>query len=125
MSVKQIISAGDLKHKLTIIAETTQKDELGGNLTQWLPVSNLPLGQTWAHVAVASAYSRVNAHQMGQVLTHEITMRYKPWLNDSMAIFWKSRNRYFKILSVSAMDEETRLVTVRTEERRDILANGI
>lgn len=124
MSDRQIVQAGNLKHRFVVMLEDLQDDGVGGRLKKWLPVTFTPGGKTWAGVVVANAYQKSVAQQDGQELTHIVTMRYKSWLLDSMAFYWPARNRYFKILSVSAMDEETRLVTVKTQERLDLIQQG-
>ena len=124
MSDRQIVNSGELKHRLVVMFEDIQDDGVGGRLKKWLPVPFCLGGKTWANVKIASAYQKSTAQQDGQELTHIVTLRYKSWLLDSMAFYWPSRNRWLKILSVSAMDEETRLVTVRTQERIDLIQQG-
>lgn len=102
---------GRLRHRVTIESAAGSPDGAGGEAVTWDSLATL-----WARVAPATGDERIAGGHVGGVVTHTITMRFRPDVAGGMRIVY--RGRVFRVLVAFDPDEMQRYTTAKVEERR-------
>jgi len=76
-----VLSAGQLNHRIRIQQPTTVKDSLGAPTQVWADVATV-----WADIQPLSGREARIADRVAAELTHQITVRHRPDLNDPQAV---------------------------------------
>ena len=103
------ICAGDLKHPIVIQAEGLANDNMGGQEEDWTTVISAK-----ARIKPLSGWERVRAQQLEAGVTHQIIIRYRPGVKESMRIVFE--NRIFNIRSALNVDEQKVWLEIMAEE---------
>lgn len=80
------LSAGRLRHRITIEAKVTTKDANGSAITAWQPWASV-----WAEVAPLSAREFIGAHAMQSEVSARITIRYRPGMLATMRLIHRGQ----------------------------------
>jgi SPP1 family predicted phage head-tail adaptor len=76
-----VLSAGQLNHRIRIQQPTTVKDSLGAPTQVWTDVATV-----WADIQPLSGREARIADRVSAELTHQITVRHCPDLDDPQAV---------------------------------------
>lgn len=100
-----------LRHRVQLQAPNETSDEAGGSSISWENVATL-----WAEITPLQAgrYERVFAEQLGERLTHRITLRYRADINSTQRILFGER--LFNIRSVVNVGEAGVIAEILAEE---------
>jgi len=112
------VSAGTLKHRVRIQRPTVVKDVLGAPTQSWADVATV-----WADIAPISGREARIADRIAAEVSHQITVRYRPALEDPKAVAQMRalyRGRVFAI-HAALNDDEANVVVIllATEGLRD------
>lgn len=111
MARRRALSAGHLRHRITIQSETLSSDGRGGytgvqgtSFTAWARVSPVSAREAFAHGMVQGS------------ITHRVTLRYQSGIRPKMRVLWGTR--VLLIQGVRTIDEERRVVELDCVEER-------
>lgn len=105
------LSAGHLRHRVTIQTPTLSDDGRGGKTSSWGTHATL-----WARVTPVSAREAFAAGQMQGAITHRVVSRYATGLSTKMRIVWGSRT--FLITGWRNIEEDRRILQIDCVEER-------
>jgi SPP1 family predicted phage head-tail adaptor len=103
------ICAGDLRHRVTVQAVTTTRDQVGGTVETWTDVATL-----WAKVEPLSAGERYWRQQMNAYAAWKITVRFRDDLTAKHRV--KFGTRTFEVRSVTNLDMLSRFSELACDE---------
>lgn len=87
------MSAGALRHRVTVEVPVATPDGEGGETIVWTPLATI-----WAEIRPRAAREAVNAHQTEVRTTHIVRVRYRPDILPTMRVV--SGTRIFAIHGV-------------------------
>lgn len=102
---------GRLRHHVVVESAAGAPDGAGGEAIAWDAVATL-----WALVEPVAAGERIVAGHLSSVVTHTVTMRYRPDIAGGMRIL--HRGRALRVLAVHDPDERRRYSVARCAEER-------
>lgn len=105
------VSIGAFRARLVLETPVETTDSAGGVTRNWTQAASL-----WGDVATLSALQRQEAQQLGQTLTHRVTVRWRSPLDTSMR--FKKGARVFAIRGVYDPEDMTRRLVCLCEEMR-------
>ena len=112
------ISAGMLSRRIKVQRPSTIKDSLGAPCRTWLDVATV-----WADIQPLSGKEAVIANRISAELTHQITVRYRPDLDDPQFVARMRvlfRSRIFSIHAALNDDEaNVAIILLASEGLRD------
>lgn len=108
---KRRLSAGFLRHSVTIQSRTDVSDGRGGSAPTW--GTHVAV---WANVSPVSSGEAFSAGQLQGSITHRVTLRYQSGITTGMRVLWGSR--VLLIEGVRNLDEERRVVVLDCREER-------
>lgn len=112
------LSAGNLKHRVCIQQPVLTKDALGAPTETWADFAKV-----WADIKPLSGREARIADRVASELTHQITIRYRPDLNDPQSVTRMRvlfRERVFSIYSARNDDEaNVAIILLASEGLRD------
>lgn len=106
---------GDLRHQV-LVMWPSQIEEVGGagTYTSYTSISYL-----WARVEAITGLMQLDTKQIGEEVTHKITIRYYPLISTKHSIKWNDRN--FEIRNVKNIDERNQYMELLVRENgRDV-----
>lgn len=103
------ITAGDLRHKITIEQVTRVSDGQGGFTETWSTFA-----APWAKVEPLSAGQKLWAESLQHRISHKVTTRYFAGVTSDMRITWGSR--VFHIKGIRNLEEKSRWLEISAEE---------
>lgn len=103
------MSAGSLRHRVTIELPVETPDGQGGQTVIWSPLATV-----WAEIRPLKSGETVNAHQMQARTTHVIRVRHRADILPTMRVMFKTRN--FAIHGVLDDGERRRYLYLFCEE---------
>jgi SPP1 family predicted phage head-tail adaptor len=103
------ITAGMLRHTITIEDKSTTDDGCGGQDLAWDPVVTVR-----AAIKPASGAERLFAERLEASITHKLITRYKPEIKPWMRI--KFGDRYFQIRAILNIEERNRFLEIHAQE---------
>lgn len=87
------LAAGDLRHRVTLQANVTTRDEYGSTVTAWQDVAIV-----WAAVLPSSGREFIAAAAARSEVTGKIVIRYRDDVDASMRVV--HRGKFYNILAV-------------------------
>lgn len=112
------MQAGRLRHRITIQTRHEATDGMGGATVTWPEKYWVTV---WASVWPIRGLEGVDAKSLEGKVTHQIRMRYHT-LNDGNDItpanrlYWKNRDKYFNIRSITNPDQRNISLEIMAEE---------
>ncbi|MFP3945019.1 MAG: phage head closure protein [Alphaproteobacteria bacterium] len=103
------MSAGALRHRVTIELPVETPDGQGGQTVTWSPLATV-----WAEIRPLKARETVNAHQVEARTTHLVRVRHRPDILPTMRVVFG--NRIFAIHGVLDDGERRRFLHLFCEE---------
>lgn len=103
------IGAGQLKHRVRIQQPTVTKDALGAPTQAWTDLATV-----WADIQPLSGREARIADRIAAEVSHQITVRYRPELDDPKAVAQLRvlyRSRVFAI-QAALNDDEANVVVI-------------
>ncbi|ROO30431.1 head-tail adaptor protein [Salinisphaera orenii MK-B5] len=91
------VSAGQLRHKVTLQAQQETRSEYGEIIVDWVT-----LARVWAHVAPQSGREYFAAQQVQSEVSTRVTIRYRDDVNATMRL--QHRGQTYRIEAVMADD---------------------
>lgn len=101
--------AGLLRHRVTIQAPTTTVNERGAQTPGWAEVATV-----WAEVRTPTGRERSGDERTVAVLSHVVTMRYRPGLTAAHRLKWG--DRVFSLLATPDPDNRRRMLVCQCQE---------
>lgn len=105
------LSAGHLRHAITIQSETLTPDGRGGATRAWATYVT-----AWANVSPFESVEGFAAGQLQGSITHRVTLRYQSGIRPKMRVLWGTR--VLLITGVRTIEEERRVVVLDCVEER-------
>ena len=108
------IGAGQLKHRVRIQQPSVTKDALGAPTQAWVDLATV-----WADIQPLSGREARIADRIAAEVSHQITVRYRPELDDSEAVAQMRvlyRDRVFAIQAALNDDEANVAVILLVSE---------
>jgi len=105
------IQIGDLRHRVTFQKSNETSDGYKGHTVIWQDVVTV-----WAQVSPLSGREYFYAHQIKNVVSHRVRVRYRTDINVEMRI--KHGDRYFKIESMIDMGERREFLEIICQEEK-------
>lgn len=103
------MSAGKLRHRVTIQQLVKADDGYGGIVETWQDVATV-----WATVEPLRGSERYRAQQVQSELTHKVTMRYRPGVKPQMRLLYG--DRVLEIEAVIDVEERHRWLELLCSE---------
>lgn len=103
------LDAGDLPHRITIESAAGTADGGGGETLVWDTLATL-----WAAVEPAAADEKIVAGHLAGVVTHTVTVRWRPDLAGGMRVL--HRGRTLRVLTAFDPDETRRCTVLKCAE---------
>jgi SPP1 family predicted phage head-tail adaptor len=103
---------GSLRQRIEIQAEAATGDGGGGQTDPW--ASSVVVATVWANVEPLRGDERLRAMQLEDVVTHKITIRYRPGITARMRV--KFGARLLNIRAVIDPQEQQRVLELMCEE---------
>lgn len=107
-----MLKAGTLDRRITFQTESISDDGQGGGASSWADTLTV-----WAGVEPARSAEQFAAQQLGQRVTHKITVRYS---TDTAAVTHAMRVKYgtrtFRITGIRNPSEGREMLEIMTEE---------
>ena len=105
------LSAGHLRHRITIQTGGRTGDGRGGVTKAWTTHAAV-----WARVQPVSAREAFAAGQLQGAITHRITLRFTSGVTTAMRVSWGSR--VLRVIGVRNPGEDDRLLELDCVEER-------
>jgi SPP1 family predicted phage head-tail adaptor len=96
------MSAGELRHKLTIQQPDTTEGSAGEELPNYSTFASV-----WGKVEELSGSELLVGRQAGSDVTHSIKIRHHSGIKSNMRVLWDVEGRYFN-LTQPPIDKDTR-----------------
>ena len=93
--------AGSLRHRIIIQSKQKTPDGEGGWTYTWEDMA-----EDWANVMPLRAEEKLQYQQVNVQASHEITMRYRPDINNELRVVYNGR--YFDIVELINVGERNR-----------------
>lgn len=103
------MSAGELRHRVTVQSPTKIADEAGGVNTSWADLATV-----WAAIEPLTGRERFHAQRQDMSVSHRLTMRFVAAVTADHRV--KFGNRLFNIRSVINPGERNRWLVLDCEE---------
>lgn len=104
-----MISAGDLRHQVTIQQRATTQDALGGPSTTWTTLCT-----TRAQISPLNGRELLAAQAVQSEVSHNVVMRYRPGITAAMRLIYAGR--IFNIHAVIDDNEAHRQLSLTCSE---------
>jgi SPP1 family predicted phage head-tail adaptor len=101
---------GELRHKITVYV-INQREEVGGSGT--IPILT-EVARLYAKIEDQSGMVKFDTKQIGQEITHKITIRYWPLISSQHWI--KLGNRNFEVINVRNFNERSQYLEIMARE---------
>ena len=108
---KPTVKISDLRHRITFQSERKVADEHHGHTSIWDNVATV-----WAKVEPVSGREYYYSHQLKNVISHKITIRYWEGLTAELRIIFEER--IMKIESLINLQEQERFIEIRCIEEK-------
>ena len=108
---KPTVKIGDLRHRIKFQKEKKTPDDYHGHTSTWDDVATV-----WAKVEPISGREYFYSHQLKNVISHRITVRYRDDITVEMRIVFEER--IMKIESLVNLQEQERLIELRCIEEK-------
>lgn len=105
-----IVIVGELRHRITILTKV-EVEEANGAAT--LPIYN-EIVTVWGSVESIAGLTRIDTKQIGEEITHRITIRY--FKNLTSEHWLKFKNRNFVIKNIKNIDERNQYLEIMVQE---------
>lgn len=102
---------GDLRHRITFQKEVKVPDGYKGFTVSWQDVVTI-----WAQVDPLSGREYFYSHQIKNVVSHRVRIRYRTDVNEEMRI--KCGDRHFKIESMIDIKERREFLEILCQEEK-------
>ena len=109
------VRAGNLRQRITIQQKIVTLDDYGQESAGWATV----LADEPAQVQPMSATEFIRSNAQSMIVTHKITMRYRPeFINTQVMAGWRITmgSRLLNIISVMNIDERNVMIEVLANE---------
>ena len=103
------LTIGALRARLTLEAPLETPDDAGGVIRRFVAAASV-----WCEIATLNAQQRFEAEQIGQTVTHRITLRYRDSLNARHR--FRRGDRIFLVRGVQDPDDRRRRLVCHCEE---------
>lgn len=104
------MNAGDLRHRINIYTrEQIEETDGSGVFTKLTEIAIL-----WAMIKPVSGLTRIDSKQIGEEVTHIITIRYFPLISSEHWLKLDKRN--FEIKTVKNIDERNQYLELTVKE---------
>jgi SPP1 family predicted phage head-tail adaptor len=103
------LPVGELRARLVLEGPIETPDRAGGVTRSWSM-----LGNVWCDVATLNAQQRLEAEQIGQTVTHRITLRWRDGLTTKQRL--RRGTQIFLIRGVQDPDDRRRRLLCNCEE---------
>jgi SPP1 family predicted phage head-tail adaptor len=110
MAVSQV-RIGDLRHRITFQTQVRTADGMGGFTLSWQDVDTV-----WAYVRPVSSKERLFAQRIEYQRSHEVIIRYKTGIDNSMRFVFEGR--VFQIKGDLKPDERKFFLKIDAEENQ-------
>jgi SPP1 family predicted phage head-tail adaptor len=100
---------GELRARLVLEGPVETPDQAGGVLRRWTAIASV-----WSDVATLSAQQRLEAEQIGQTVTHRVTLRWRAGLTTKQRL--RRGTQIFLIRGVQDPDDRRRRLICNCEE---------
>lgn len=113
MAVK-VARIGTLRHRVTFQVLTETPDGQGGFTSTWADIGVNPT--VWGEIIPAKTYERFFSQQIQYQRTHQVTIRYRTDITQTMRMVFEGR--IFQIKSVRAPEERKFFTVIDLEENQ-------
>jgi len=100
---------GELRARLMLEGPVETPDQAGGVLRSWTVIAFV-----WSDVATLNAQQRLEAEQIGQTITHRVTLRWRAGLTTKQRL--RRGTQIFLIRGVQDPDDRRRRLICNCEE---------
>jgi SPP1 family predicted phage head-tail adaptor len=103
------LTIGDMRARLQLEGPVETPDNAGGVIRNWTLLALL-----WADVATLNAQQRLEAEQIGQTVTHRVTIRWRDGVSTKQRL--RRGTQIFLIRGVEDPDDRRRRLICNCEE---------
>ncbi len=103
------LPVGELRARLVLEGPVETPDRAGGVTRSWTPLASV-----WGDVATLNAQQRLEADQIGQTVTHRLTLRWRAGLSTKQRL--RRGSQIFLIRGVQDPDDRRRRLVCNCEE---------
>jgi len=104
-----LLSVGNLRARLVLEGPVETPDAAGGVTRTWATLASV-----WCDVATLNAQQRFEAEQIGQTVTHRLTLRWRAGLSTKQRL--RRGTQIFLIRGVQDPDDKRRRLVCTCEE---------
>lgn len=117
MPLSDRIAAGKLRHRISILEQSSRQDSTGG----WTPIdSSILLDSVPASIEALTGRELFSAQQKVSEVTHRITMRFAFGVEAKQYVRWfDERDRFFQIEAIENPDGRRKVLFLLCVERDD------
>jgi SPP1 family predicted phage head-tail adaptor len=103
------LPVGELRARSVLEGPVETPDQAGGVLRSWAEIASV-----WADVSTLNAQQRLEAEQIGQTVTHRVTLRWRAGLSTKQRL--RRGSQIFLIRGVQDPDDRRRRLICNCEE---------